>query len=165
MRSRSVSDLDGRSVIPFQASGQSVPDPSKIAVLHQFSHFVSRVRTKSDFSAVRVHGTDCRCVQHKALHAALQSATGSHSPFQDPESAKDLAVMHISIQAHESTAHQNVVAFAPVKAVCPLCQMPANDLKRFFADVLSILSTTMQKEGLGTWWQQAVLRSAQCQCR
>ena len=26
-------------------------------------------------------------------------------------------------------------------------QMPANDLKRFFADVLSILSTTMQKEG------------------
>ena len=25
--------------------------------------------------------------------------------------------------------------------------MPANDLKRFFADVLSILSTTMQKEG------------------
>ena len=26
--------------------------------------------------------------------------------------------------------------------------MPANDLKRFFADVLSILSTTMQKEGL-----------------
>ena len=30
-------------------------------------------------------------------------------------------------------------------AVC--LQMPASDLKRFFADVLSILSTTMQKEG------------------
>lgn len=26
-------------------------------------------------------------------------------------------------------------------------QMPASDLKRFFADVLSILSTTMQKAG------------------
>ena len=31
--------------------------------------------------------------------------------------------------------------------MCCSSQMPGSDLKRFFADVLSILSTTMQKEG------------------
>ncbi|CAE7834175.1 PSMD2 [Symbiodinium sp. CCMP2592] len=88
----------------------------------------------------------------------LPKETGNvNGPFPNADSDQGVAKMAMEAmvkELKESTSSMTSVP-KPLKFLRPhystltehYAKMPANDLKRFFADVLSILSTTMQKEG------------------